>query len=101
MANVFKNYQATCSASDATLYTVPSGTTSIVIGLSCANKVTSTHNVTLKLGSKFVANEMKIPNNSTLHPLPAKMVLEAGETFVIKADAAAKIDVILSVMEQS
>ena len=115
MANTFKTVTkssvSTDSANPTTIYTVPSATTSIVLGMMLANKHSASINVTAKLSSTTtnggasqnaevnVLSSVPVENGSALEIMSGqKYVLQTGD--VIKVFAGnANIDVILSFME--
>lgn len=111
MANTFKNAAAAATGtSEVSVYTVPSSTTTTVIGLTCAN-VTSTSPV--KVGIRvfdssasahfYVVKNAEIFEGGALVAVGGdqKLVLETGDIIKIISDTASSIDTIVSVMEQS
>lgn len=114
MANTFKlktNAAMPASAgTPLTLYTVPSSTTSVVLGLILCNVGTAQHTVDVVLESdtsdtetnetvKLLEN-VPIPVGSSLEVLSGgKVVLQTTDVLKIDADTAAKIDATLSIME--
>lgn len=102
MANTFKNYvSASVGTSAVTVYTVPSNTTSVVIGLNVANRSASQITVDVQLGSTYIIKAVPIPVASSLSVLDGKIIMETTETLVVTSNAASSADVILSVLEQS
>lgn len=102
MANTFKNYvSASVGTSATTVYTVPSSTTSVVIGLNLANRAASQITVDVLLGSTYIIKSVAIPVASSLSVLDGKIIMETTETLVVTSSAASSADVILSVLEQS
>lgn len=101
MANTFKNYVGEATTSGATIYTVPSATTSILMGLNLANKTGSAVTASVQLGSTYVVKDAPIPAGAALGVLDGKMIAEAGETVVVTASANTAVDVIVSTLEQS
>ena len=114
MANTFKiktnDAMPTSAGSPLTLYTVPSSTTTIVLGLMLCNVDTSQRLVDVHIESNTSDNE----SNSNVHaikdaPIPAgstlevmagnKVVLQETDVLKIDCDVAAKIDATLSIME--
>ena len=114
MANTFKvktNGAMPASAgTPLTLYTVPSSTTTIVIGLMLCNIHTTSVTVDVQLVSDTSDTEtnetVKLLDNA---PIPAgaslevlsggKVVLQATDVLKIDCNVAAKIDATLSIME--
>ena len=102
MANTFKNYvSASVGTSAVTVYTVPSSTTSVVIGLNIANRSASQITADVQLGSTYIIKAVPIPVASSLSVLDGKIIMETTETLVVTSSAASSADVILSVLEQS
>ena len=102
MANTFKNYvSASVGTSATTVYTVPSSTTSVVIGLNVANRSAAQITADVQLGSTYIIKSVPIPVASSLSVLDGKIIMETTETLVVTSSAASSADVILSVLEQS
>ena len=114
MANTFKiktnDAMPTSAGTPLTLYTVPSSTTTIVLGLMLCNVDTSQRLVDVHIESNTSDNE----SNSNVHaikdaPIPAgstlevmagnKVVLQTTDVLKIDCDVAGKIDATLSIME--
>ena len=114
MANTFKvktnDAMPTSAGTPLTLYTVPSSTTTVVLGLMLCNVDTSQRLVDVHIESDTSDTE----TNSNVHaikdaPIPAgstlevmggkKVVLQASDVLKIDCDVAAKIDATLSIME--
>jgi hypothetical protein len=111
MANTFKNAAAAATGtSEVSVYTVPSSTTTTVIGLTCAN-VTSTSPVKVSIrvydasatAHFYVVKNAEIFEGGALVAVGGdqKLVLETGDVIKIISDTASSIDTIVSVMEQS
>jgi len=102
MANTFKNYtSASIGTSATTVYTVPSATTAVVIGLNVANRTAGTVYVDAQLGSTYIVKAAPIPTGSALSVLDGKIIAEATDTIVVTSDTASSIDAIVSVLEQT
>ena len=110
MANTFKN-AATANVSNssyATLYTCPSGTQTVVLGLAIANKTTSAVTIQVQFtDTSATANfqlleNVTIPANTTLETLAGqKYILEAGDILKVKAGTGSAIDVVMGLMEKA
>ena len=114
MANTFKvktnDAMPSSAGTPLTLYTVPSSTTTIVLGLILCNVDTSQRTVDEQLVSdtsdtetnatvKLLEN-VPIPAGSSLEVLSGgKVVLQTTDVLKIDCDVAAKIDATLSIME--
>ena len=102
MANTFKNYtSASVGTGATTTYTVPSSTTSIMMGCNLANRTTSQIAVDVQVAGVYLVKGAPIPANSALGVLDGKIILEAADTVVVTSDTASSADVIVSVLEQT
>tara|TARA_R100000479_G_C6195698_1_gene132813 strand:- start:67 stop:408 length:342 start_codon:yes stop_codon:yes gene_type:complete len=111
MANTFKLKNNAVMPSSAgtpdTLYTVPSSTTTVVIGLTLANVHTSqvTASVTVIDSSNsnetsHVIKDAPIPVGSSLEIMSGnKIILEASDIIKVDCSVADKISATLSIME--
>jgi hypothetical protein len=111
MANTFKNAAAAATGtSEVSVYTVPSSTTTTVIGLTCAN-VTSTSPIKVSIrvydssgtAHFFVVKNAEVFEGGALVAVGGdqKLVLETGDIIKVVSDTASSVDTIVSVMEQS
>ena len=65
MANIFKNYTSSSVGTGATTtYTVPSATTSVMIGCNLANKTTSQITVDVQVAGVYLVKTTPIPSGS-------------------------------------
>ena len=102
MANTFKNYtSASVGTGATTTYTVPSSTTSVMIGCNLANRTASQIKVDVQAAGAYVIKGAPIPSGSALSVLDGKIILETTETVVVTSDTASSCDVIVSVLEQT
>ena len=114
MANTFKvktNGAMPASAgTPLTLYTVPSSTTTVVIGLMLCNIHTAAVTCDVQLVSDtsdtetnetvLLIKDVSIPANSTLELLTGgKIVIQATDILKIDCSVTAKIDATLSILE--
>jgi hypothetical protein len=114
MANTFKvktNGAMPASAgTPLTLYTVPSSTTTVVIGLMLCNIHTAAVTCDVQLVSDtsdtetnetvLLVKDVSIPANSTLELLTGgKIVIQATDILKIDCSVSAKIDATLSILE--
>ena len=114
MANTFKvktNGAMPASAgTPLTLYTVPSATTTVVIGLVLCNIHTTSVTASVQLVSDtsdtetnetvFVAKDVSIPAGSSLELLTGgKVVVQTTDIIKIDCSGSAKIDATLSILE--
>lgn len=102
MANTFKNYtSASVGTGATTTYTVPSSTTSVMIGCNLANTSASQVKVDVQVAGVYLAKDIPIPAGSALSVLDGKIILETTDTVVVTSDTASSCDVIVSVLEQT
>lgn len=102
MANTFKNYtSASVGTSPVTTYTVPSATTSVMIGCNLANITASQIKVDVQAAGVYLAKGIPLPAGSAISVLDGKVILETTDTVVVTSDTATSVDVIVSVLEQS
>jgi len=102
MANTFKNYtSASVGTGATTTYTVPSSTTSVMIGCNLANRTTSSIKVDVQAAGVYIIKDAPIPSGAALSVLDGKIILETTDTVVVTADTASSCDVIVSVLEQT
>ena len=111
MANTFKLKNNAVMPSSAgspdTLYTVPSSTTTVVIGLTLANVHTSqvTASVTVidtsnSSETSHVIKDAPIPVGSSLEIMSGnKIILEASDIIKVDCSVADKVSATLSIME--
>lgn len=107
MANTFKNAKAALGTALADVYTVPSATTAIVIGVHVANIGTADHTLDMvwtdasdSNTATTLAEAVIVPENAAYEPV-GKLVLEAGDKIRANADASSALEVTASVLEQS
>lgn len=108
MANTFKNAALADVDSTAydTLYTCPSATTAIVLGVAITNKTAQAVNISVRFTDTSATsdyqllNEVDIPGRTTLEVLAGqKYVLEATDVLKCQAGANTSIDVTMGLME--
>ena len=110
MANTFKNaVSSAVGTSQTSVYTVPSATTTTVIGLTVSNIVASDISVdvvitdTSTTTSVYLVKGATVPVGGALVPVGGdqKIVLEATDVIKVTSDTASSADVIVSVLEQT
>ena len=102
MANTFKNYtSASVGTGATTTYTVPSSTTSVMIGCNLANRTASQIKVDVQAAGVYVVKGVAIPSGSAISVLDGKIILETTDTVIVTSDTASSCDVIVSVLEQT
>lgn len=111
MANTFKLKTKDGSSVNAntnmTVYTVPASTTTIVLGLTLSNIVTSTIYTSVLITNADGDNvnflkDIPIPTGSAIEVMAGnKMVLETSDVLIVKSTVANSLDTSLSIMEQT
>ena len=114
MANTFKvktnGAMPSSSGTPLTLYTVPSSTTTVVIGLTLCNIHTTTVTADVQLVSDtsdtetnetvLLIKDVSIPAGASLELLTGgKVVVQATDIIKIDCSVSAKIDATLSILE--
>tara|TARA_B000000557_G_scaffold75529_1_gene60222 strand:+ start:23 stop:358 length:336 start_codon:yes stop_codon:yes gene_type:complete len=109
MANTFKNAFAAniSNSSFVDLYTVPSATTTIILGLTLCNKTASAVTATVQFQDTSASNAdfqvidtVSIPARTSLELLSGqKYVLETTDVLRVKAGTGSALDATLGIME--
>ena len=117
MANTFRvvshDVMPASAGTPEDLYTTPSSTTTIVLGLVLANVHTAAVTASVKLVSDtsgggrtatntttFLAKSVPIPVGGSVHILSGnKIVLETGDQIEVDCSVADKVSVTMSIME--
>ena len=106
MANTFKlKTKANVGVTTSNVYTVPSATTTVVIGVTLANTTGSSINVGVGV-TRASTDDVKlmknvpIPQGSSFEFMAGnKVVLETTDTFTAESDVNNSLDVALTIME--
>ena len=116
MANTFKvksnDAMPTSASTPLTLYTGPSSTTAIVLGLILANVHSASVTASVQLVSDtsdtetnqttWLVKDVSIPVGSSLELLSgSKLVMQTTDIIKVDCSVSAKIDASLSIMEQT
>ena len=109
MANTFKTKTFDGSSTNAdtlmSVYTVPSSTTTIVLGLTLANLTSNTIEVTVTYTNNDgdnvnITKLAQIPGKASLEIMSVnKYVMETSDILKVKSSAANSLDTTLSIME--
>jgi hypothetical protein len=107
MANLFVNKSSRAigvTNTKVAAYTVAAATTGVVIGISCANILTSAITVTVQVhdGTNFtnvLANAPVPVGGALVITDNQKIVLQTGYGIYVQASVAASVDVIMSILE--
>jgi len=110
MANTFKNaVSSAIGTSQTSVYTVPSATTSTVIGLTVSNITSSDITVdvvvtdTSASASVHIIKGATVPVGGAVVPIGGdqKVVLEATDILKVTSSASSSADALVSVLEQT
>jgi|TARA_R100001460_G_scaffold77756_1_gene118676 hypothetical protein len=107
MANTFKNKVNSGANTSANalvnVYTTPTSTTTVVIGLTLANTTTSQITADIKLNAGqtvFLAKNIPIPSGSSFEYMGGnKIIMQAGHTLQVSSNTANSLDTVASIME--
>ena len=111
MPNTFKlKTKANLTTSLATVYTAPSSTSTVVLGISLANTSASSKTVDVQIVSDtsdtetnadvYLGKGLPIPSGGTLEIMQGnKLVLQATDAIKAKASTGSAVDISLSIME--
>ena len=107
MANTFKNKvfngDSSLANSDMAVFTVPSSTTTVVIGLTLANTGSTQILADIKLNAGqvvFLAKDIPIPVGSSFEYMAGnKIVMETGHSLIVQSSVANSLDTVASIME--
>lgn len=102
--NVFKTVTASLTTSSATLYTAPSGYTTIVLMAQVSNTTSTSKTVTFSHydGTSTTTELLKdfsVPGNDAVSATTGKLVLEQGQSIRAFASANTSLKVVLSILE--
>ena len=102
MPNTFKNYtKSSVGTTGDVVYSVPSGTTSVMIGCNVSNVASTQITADVLMTGVHIVKNVPIPAGSSISVLDGKRILEAGDTIVVESDTLNSADVIVSVLEQT
>ena len=106
MANNFKlKTKANVGVTTTNIYTAPSATTTVVIGITAANVSASNINVGIGITRPSeddieIAKNIPIPQGSSLEFMQGnKIVLEQNDTLTAKSDVNNSLDMAVTIME--
>ena len=112
MANVFKNkHKRKLPATNTSFYTVPSATTTVLLGLSICNIGSTAETVDVFLDDAgggldadfaYLVKDLDVPANSTIEIFAGqKYVLETTDELFLKASTEDKLDIFMGIMEMT
>lgn len=101
--NVFRTVTAELTTSSATLYTAPTGYTTIVLMAQVSNVSSTTKNVTVSHFAGSTTTELlkdfSVPGNDAVSATNGKLVLEEGQSVKASASANSSLKMVLSILE--
>jgi len=108
MAETFKNAKKVLTDTVSDVYTVPAGTTAIIIGCQVTNVDTSPRNLTFSWSDAsdsntetYLADLIIVPVASSFEPVGGKLILEAGDKLRGFGSTGSSLEVTVSVLELS
>lgn len=103
--NTFRTKAFELTTTEQTIYTTPSGLTTIVLGAHASNvgSIATTITFTLtKAGVDYVMlNEFSVPPNDAAEVTTGKLVIEEGATIKAVAGANNSLNLVMSILETS
>lgn len=106
MANTFKSFgSAAIGTSDSNVYTVPAVTQSVILGITVANIVSATVNISAKItkasGTYFIVKSAPVLVGSSIEVIGdgSKFVMEAADVLKVVSDTASSVDATVSLLE--
>jgi hypothetical protein len=101
--NVFRTVTAELTTTSATLYTAPTGYTSIILMAHASNISATTKTITFSHFKGSTTTELlkdfSIPANDAVSATTGKLVLEAGSSVRALASANTSVKMVLSILE--
>jgi hypothetical protein len=103
--NTFRTKAYELTTSEQTLYTTPTGLTTIVLGAQASNIGNSPATITFTLRKNstdyVMLNAFEIPPNDAAEVTTGKLVIEEGSSVKAVVSANSTINLILSILETS
>jgi hypothetical protein len=101
--NIFKTVTAELTTTSTTLYTAPTGYTSIILMAQVSNTSASTKTITFSHFKGSTTTELlkdfSIPANDAVSATTGKLVLESGSAVKALASTNSSVKVVLSILE--
>lgn len=101
--NVFKTVTAELTTSSATLYTAPTGYTTVILMAQISNVTTSSAKVTFSHFDGSTTTELLkdfgVPANDAASATTGKLVIQTGNSITASSDTGSALKVVLSVLE--
>lgn len=103
--NVFRTRAFELTTSEQTIYTTPSGITTIVLGAQASNISTASATITFTLRKNntdyVMLKEFPIPPNDAAEVTTGKLVIEEGASVKAVVSANSAINLVMSILETS
>ena len=101
--NRFVNVAKKITTTDQTVYTVPTGISSIILTAICTNYTSSAVTITATIVkssiSYYLIPTIELPANEVMDVVSGRVVLTEGDQLVIKCNAENSVDFIMSLNE--
>jgi hypothetical protein len=101
--NRFVNVTKKITTADQTVYTVPTGISSIVLSAICVNHTSSSVVINVRISKDattyFLIPDIELPANEVMTVISGRMVLTEGDQLIVKTDVADSVDFIMSLNE--
>lgn len=108
MAETFKNAKRALTSGASDIYTVPAGTTAVIIGCQVTNVGVAPYNLTLfwtdasdANAEVYFAQAIPVPDAASYEPIGGRLVLEAGDKIRGFGSSSAVLDITVSILEIS
>jgi len=103
--NTYKTVTSTIDAAEKTIYTAPTGFTSIILLAQISNVTSNAGTVTFSHVQGSVKTELvknySIPGNDAASPISGKLILESGQKINVSANSNGVMKITLSILESS
>jgi hypothetical protein len=103
--NKFVNVAKKITTTDQTVYTVPTGISSIVLSAICVNYTANNVLINVRIlkgvTDYFLIPNIELPANEVMNVISGRMVLTEGDQLIVKTDAADSVDFIMSLNESA
>jgi hypothetical protein len=102
--NIFKNVTEDLTTSGDTVYTAPVGYSAIVLMAQISNTTGSPATTTVKVldidsSETSLVTDFEIPGNDAAGVLTGKLVLQAGQSMMVSANANSTLQMVMSILE--
>jgi hypothetical protein len=101
--NIFKTETGNLTTISSTIYTVPSGYTTVALLAQVSNTSNDTVGVTAlhvrSTVSTTIISNVQIPVNDAVNLLTGKLILQTGDSVAIRCSANSSAQILLSILE--